>query len=153
MKPAHASAPAVVVLWMLATGGCCLAEDLRVRLIDTRNGEPMKGQRIVVYLGSVVDGVPTPPVRWGTTGPDGTAVLNLPAPTVEWITIGDASGTLYHCSPFRESAFSTAQVFRDGGVAPNQCRLSRKLKEAIKAKPGEVILFARPLRWWEKGQW
>lgn len=141
----------ILALLMLVMVPFCHAEDLRVRLISTKTGQPLKGQPIIVYLGSKGDG-PTGPAVHGATGPDGIAVISLPSPSVDKIYVGDASDNLYHCSPYDQS-ISTRQIFREGVIAPNKCGLSAKLKGKIQARPGEVVLFARPLRWYEQGQW
>ena len=42
-------------------------------------------------------------------------------------------------------SFSTKQVIEHGYVSPNTCG-----KTTAAPKPGEIILFVRPLTWWEK---
>jgi aminoglycoside phosphotransferase len=43
------------------------------------------------------------------------------------------------------TSFSTEQVIQRGIVTPNSCGLA-----AAPPKPEEVIIFVRPLNWWEK---
>jgi hypothetical protein len=127
----------------------CSAEDIRIRLVNGQTGEPInRPQPVVLYLGRNHSGFLD-----GTTDMDGVAVFRLPDPLADWITAGEDSQTLYHCSPYRKSVFSTAEIARAGGVAPNTCDPKGKLKGKVEAKPGEVVIFARPLRWWEKAQW
>jgi hypothetical protein len=40
---------------------------------------------------------------------------------------------------------STMQILQDGYVSPNTCG-----KATASPKPGQLILFVRPLTWWEK---
>lgn len=43
------------------------------------------------------------------------------------------------------SKFATERVLQDGIVTPNSCGSATPLP-----KPGEVVIFVRPLKWWEK---
>jgi len=120
----------------------CSAEELHVLLINSNNGEPMARQPIGLYLGrddrSYLEQI---------TASDGVAIFQLSSPVVDWVTVGNASQTVWHCSPPRRSTFRTSEIFEHGVVAPNTC--DKKGKRKIEAKPGEVVLFARPLRWFK----
>jgi len=127
----------------------CSAEDIRVRLVNGQTGEPVRGpQPVVLYLGrnhsAFLD---------GTTDIDGVAVFHLPDPLAEWITAGQDSQILYHCSPYQKNTFKTAEILSRGVIALNVCDSKGKLKGKVDAKPGDLVIFARPLHWWEKGQW
>jgi hypothetical protein len=124
-----------------------LAEDLTVRLINAKVGHPLGGQLIVVFLGNARL-ASTPEIRV-TTSSDGTAVVRLPTPIPEQISVDVENGRLRGCSRF---SFSTREVIERGVVAENKCDPKGKLKGKFTAEPGEVIVFARFLKWWEKMQ-
>jgi len=127
----------------------CSAEDIRIRLVNGQTGEPMKGpQPIVLYLGR-----DERTVLHETTDGDGVAVFHMPGPIVDWVNLGEASYTLYHCSPYRKNTFKTREILQRGVIVLNVCDAKGKLKGKVEAKPGEVVIFAKPLRWWEKAQW
>ncbi len=134
----------------LALGACgfpcsCFAEDIRVRLINSSSGQPMPGQPIWAFLGrderSLLE---------GTTDSEGVAIFHLPAPVVDWINVRDASHTIWHCSPYWKCTFRTSEIRERGVVAMNTCGKHGKLTGTVTASPGEVVLFARPLRWYEQ---
>lgn len=139
----------LAALAMVMVVPSCSAEDIRIRLVNGQTGELIKGrQPVALYLGRDHSGFVTE-----TTNTDGVAVFRLPDPLVEWVTAGEDSQTLYHCSPYQKNTFATAEILHRGAVALNNCDPKGKLRGKIEAKPGEVVIFARPLHWWEKGQW
>jgi hypothetical protein len=143
------------MLFVLA-GTLCplgLAADIRVRVINTQTGKPMAGQGVGLrpyrppgdYL-----------VTWTgkKTGPDGVAVFNLSDPAPQWVNLVVLSGMmLWNCSPMENNTFSLAEILEHGVVAKNRCESKATRKAKITATAGEVILFTRPLHWWEKAQW
>jgi hypothetical protein len=124
------------------------AAEIHVRLVNTLTGKPMNDQPIVLYLGR-----DDKAVLHQTTDEDGVAVFHMPTPIPDWINPAEASYTLYHCSPYQKTRFPIAEVLQRGVVALNTCDPKGKLKGKVQAMPGEVVVFARPLHWWEKGQW
>jgi hypothetical protein len=139
----------VAALGVGALISCCSAEDIRIRLVNAQTGEPEKGlQSIGLYPGRDQSGF----LR-ETTDMNGIAVFRLPSPLVEWVTASESSRTLYQCSPYQKNTFKTAEILRRGVIALNVCDAKGKLKGEVEAKPGEVIVFPRPLHWWEKAQW
>jgi hypothetical protein len=139
----------VVGIYAQATTPYCLSADIRVRLVNTEDGKPMKGQPIILYLGRDHSAH----LEQRTDG-DGVAAFHLTDPATDWLTPGDASyGIHYNCSPYQKCTFPTAEVLQRGVVALNVCSPRDKLKGKVAAKPGEIVIFARPLHWWEKAQW
>jgi hypothetical protein len=127
------------------------AADIRVRLINTQTGEPMAGQQV----GLRPDRQPGDyRLTWTrmTTGADGVAVFHLADPAVEWVNVAVTSQMLWQCSPWQKSTFPTGEILEHGVVAKNRCALKGGQKGKIEAKAGEVVLFTRPLHWWEKAQ-
>ncbi len=120
---------------------------MTIRLINAEDGRPLQGQLIVFSLGDAKL-ASTPRVR-ATTSSDGTVVVHLPEMIPEQVSIDVGNGKLHGCGwPF----FSTREVIEHGVVAENKCDPKGKLKGKFTAKPGEVIVFVRFLKWWEKMQ-
>ncbi len=127
------------------------AADIRVRLINAQTGEPMPGQQV----GLRPDRQPgNYRLTWTKkmTGADGVAIFQLSDPAVEWVNVAVTSQMLWQCSPWRRSTFATAEVLEHGVVAENRCDPKGRRTGKIKAEAGEVVLFTRPLHWWEKMQ-
>lgn len=119
--------------------------EIVVRLVNSNTAEPMNGKPIVVYLGR--DKSSHLPEVF--TNKQGRAAIELP-PGTEWITVAESSQTVWHCSPFEKSTFATSDILEYGVVAVNTCDRKGKLKGKLTAKPGEVIVFVRPLRFPEQ---
>jgi hypothetical protein len=71
-------------------------------------------------------------------------------PTVKYAdTIGITSGGYMPCQAHPPDSpvlsFSVEEVLRFGAVTANRCG-----SVEASAKPGELVFFVRPLRWWEK---
>jgi hypothetical protein len=127
--------------------GVASAGDVTIRLINAKDGRRLGGQLIVVFLGDARL-ASTPEVRVVTSS-DGTAVVHLPATIPEQVAVDVGNGKLHGCG---WSLFSTVEVINHGVVAENKCDSKRKLKRKFTAKPGEVVVFVRFLKWWEKMQ-
>jgi len=125
--------------------GC--AGDITIRLINVKDGQPLGGQLIVLFLGNARL-ASTPRVEI-TTSSDGAAVVHLPKTIPEQVVVDVGNGKLHGCG---RSFFPTREVIEHGIVAENRCDPKGKLKGKFSAKPGEVIIFVRFLKWWEKMQ-
>src|SRR6202012_5651018 len=112
-------------------------EDIRVRLVNSNNAEPMEGIPIRIYLGR--DRENGFKEQW--TDADGTTVFHLPPPVEEWITPAVASYLVWpSCSPYEKCDFATSEVVQHGVVALNVCAPKGKLKRQIVPHPGEVVI-------------
>lgn len=163
----------VLVLMILALSGTILrAQTVEIKLVNGKNGRPMANQCISVWVGDrskpssgpllntqtdrsgvttirladedtkvSVDnehlacgllGVINPTVKFGNTISirTGYASCKPHAPNYSWLAMMD---------------FSTGEALRQGIVTPNVCG-----KATAVPKAGEVIVFVRPLSWWEK---
>ena len=124
-----------------------VTEDITIRLINSKDGHPVQGQLIVIFLGDAKLSS-TPRVR-ATTSSEGIAVVHLPEMIPKQVSLDVGNGQLKGCAwPF----FSTEEVMKHGVVAENECDSREKLRKMFTAKPGEVIVFVRFLKWWEKMQ-
>jgi len=119
------------------------AVEITVRVINSNNGEPMGGVRVVAILGRDLDR-DLPEV---TTRGDGLAVIRLPAGT-DWVTVGMSQG-FWQCTPWTKTTLAVRDILAHGVVGINTCRMKDKIKGKFVPKPGEVIIFSRPKRFFE----
>jgi len=160
----------LVLLFLILYVVLLSAQELAIRLVDGRNGRPMAGAAsyVNVWVGTErkeAIGIPT----------DGNGVarlqltldpgkVNIPNPSKDSGTIVVANPVVEYNESFRINVpyalcgsggsnyswlmlqhLSTKQILEHGYVSPNTCG-----KSTASPKPGQVILFVRPLTWWEK---
>jgi hypothetical protein len=128
------------------------ATELRARLVDVRDAHPYANVKIWVQFH--VPQTPELQTLEATSGSDGVAVFHFPEPAPKVVSASIASGGLYYC--FRTYPIDTGQVIKEGLVdrctKPPQscaCKFSKQI-DAIKTRPGEVVLPARPFTRWER---
>lgn len=144
------------------------AQTIEVRLIDGRNGHPVANSCVNVWVGNEQkDALAIP------TDNDGVARLRLTDSDAEintqnrWKQCG-AFGVINPVVRFESSVtinagyvlcqpqgtdyswlalknFPTKEILTEGVVTPNACG-----KQAARRQPGEVIVFVRPLSFWER---
>jgi len=160
-------------LLVLALSGTALrAQTIEIKIVNGRSGRPMADKCIYVAVGNKSNpnsgsSLPT------QTDKDGAVTLHL---TDEGANINNAtqdlvcglSGVINPVAKYGDTiyvragyvlcelrspdyswlamkGFSTEKVLQHGVVTANTCG-----KDTASPKPGEVILFVRPLTWWEK---
>jgi hypothetical protein len=164
---------AFAVLWVLVVGASRItlsAQIIEIKLVNGKNGLPMTGACVNVWVGSerkAAMAIPTDEdgvARLYLT--DDEAQMNTPTPT-PWRSCGDfgvINPVVKHAETIRINAgyvlcqprtpnfswlgitdFSVQQVLQHGIATANACG-----KPVASPKPGEIVLFVRPLTWWEK---
>ena len=156
-------------LFLILYGASLSAQTLEITLVDGRNGRPMVGASSYVnlWIGAErkeaiaipTDGkgvarlqltLDTGEVNIPNSKNSGSIVVDHPivkydesfrinAPYV----LCESEGSTY--SWLRSANFSTIEILRHGYASPNTCG-----KVTVSPQPGQVILFVRPLTWWEK---
>lgn len=160
----------IMSLFLFLYGASLSAQTLEIKLVDGRNGRAMVGASsyVNVWVGTEREEAIAIP-----TDGNGVARLQLTLNTSE-INIPNSSkdrGSIVVEHPvvkynesFRINApyalcgsggsnyswlrleqFSTKEILQHGYVSPNTCG-----KGTFPRQPGQVILFVRPLTWWEK---
>jgi hypothetical protein len=156
---------------VLVAGSCGLtlnAQTIRIELLNGKNGRPLAGKCVNVWVGSErkwamalptdKDGVASLKLThndaqvntqhaWKGCGPPG--VIN---PVVKYSDPIKINTSYASCEP-RTADFSwlaiesypTDKIIHSGVVTANTCGKARASPE-----PGEIILFVRPLTFWEK---
>ena len=162
---------ACVLVLVLGCGTLAQAQDIHVRVINSRNGTPITDECVNVWIGT---GRGRSNLAAGTNK-DGIAVLHLgdgtilaetPCPGLPTRRSVDSPEIRVTCGGFHVScqekgaripgdtatdpvtllpSYSIKRILESGVAAANTCG-----KQKVVAKPGELILFVRPMSFWEK---
>jgi hypothetical protein len=151
----------LLLIWVVAFCGNVHAQSgnaITLRLLDGKTGRPISATGILVRANHE----PTQHGEWSKVNEDGTVTLNLP-PVANVILVHATyeNSMVYYINCDGPKAMSTpaelwysvADIMTEGAVAPNGCvkpKDADKLK--VVAKPGEFVLFVRPLNWRERSQ-
>jgi len=146
------------------------AQTIKVKVLNGSNGHPIANKCMYVWVGNKNDAMSGPLLQTQT---DSDGVIKLQLTQEQGITNSDtqlACGLTGTVAPsmrlgdtisvrtgyalcqtgirdswLARSNFSTEEVLQHGVVTPNTCG-----KATVSPTPGEVVLFVRPLTWWEK---
>jgi hypothetical protein len=136
----------LTLLLILFAADSAVAQQITIKLINGRNGRPMKNVVIDVWFGERASGAPLQ-VK---TRQDGTVVVTIPGneksvvAAGEWVA--DCRGGNKPGNGFIDSnVYSVTQVSHTGIVAQNSCGTATQ-----QPIPGTLALFVRPTHWWEK---
>jgi len=144
------------------------AQEIKIKLVDGRNGHALGNTCVNVWVGKDRKEATAIP-----TDSSGTATLRLTAQSNELDTshLWNACGLFgvkdpvlkYEddirinvgyvlCQPnagnsswLKMNGYTTKDVVQGGIVSPNTCGTATAERE-----PGELVIFVRPLSWWEK---
>lgn len=160
----------LVPLLLILCGVPLSAQEIKIKLVDGRNGRPMAGtaSHVNVWVGAERKEAIAMPTdgngvaRFQLTLDSGK--VNIPNPSKDSGSIVVANPVVEYNKSFRINVpyvlcgpggsnyswlkslhFSTKQILEHGYVSPNTCGKMR-----ASPKPGQVVLFVRPLTWWEK---
>jgi hypothetical protein len=132
-------APLVLVLGILSAIGT--AQEISIRLVDFRNGKPLRGQMVNVVYADSDHRVQT--LFSLRTNDEGVAQFTIPSPAPVDFRF---STSAWLCGAGR-SSFRPDDLKIHGAVQQGECKLGKSVTQ-LQVKPGEVILFARPVPWW-----
>jgi hypothetical protein len=144
------------------------AQTIQIKLVNGRNGSPLAGTCVNVWVGNEQKdamAIPTDEngvARLRLTDKNsevdvhslwkGCGFFGVTNPVVKYDNSLRINASYVLCQPHAPgyswlalTSFSTQEVIQRGIVTPNSCG-----KAAASPKPGEVIMFVRPLNWWEK---
>lgn len=158
----------LMLLFTLSWSTALHAQTIRIKLVDGRSGRPLVGAYVNVWVGKERKAALAIP-----TDNDGVARLRLTEkdreidtnnsekrcgnfgvinPVVKYDDSLRINAGYVWCQPHTPSYswlliadFPTKQVVQQGIVTPNICGIATASPE-----PGEVVIFVRPLTWWEK---
>jgi hypothetical protein len=158
----------VLAFLVFGAGRSLCAQTIEIKLVDGRNGRPMARSHVNVWVGyERKDAIVIP------TDTNGVATLCLSRAGEEIDVRGygnncGGSGPANSVVKYQDSLrinvgyvlcqvrkadfswlainnFSTEEVLRNGAVSANTCG-----KAELSPKPGTVVIFVRPLTFWEK---
>jgi hypothetical protein len=157
-------------LFLILYGAPLSAQKLEITLVDGRNGRPMVGASsyVNVWVGTErKEAIAIPTDRNGVARLQltlNTGEINIPNssedrgsivvdhPVVNYNESLRINAPYVLCgsggsnrSWLRSENFSTKEILQHGYISPNTCG-----KATVSPQPGQVILFVRPLTWWEK---
>lgn len=159
----------MMVLFLILAGVSLSAQTIEIKLVDGRSGRPMVGasSHVNVWVGTErkeAIAIPTDgkgiarlqltlnasEVNIPNTPNSGSIVVDHP--TVKYDESFQINVPYVSCAQGRSNYswlglenFSTKEILHHGYVSPNTCG-----KVAMSPQPGQVVLFVRPLTWWEK---
>lgn len=149
------------------------AETIKIKLVNGRNGLPMAGtaSHVNVWVGTErKEAIVIPTDGNGVASLQllqltlNTAEINIPNPSNDRGSVVVANPVVKYNESFRINVpyalcqphggnyswleimdLTTSRVLQEGITMANTCG-----KPRAAAKPGEVIIFVRPLNWWER---
>jgi hypothetical protein len=133
----------VVLFAMLAAffGPLLRAQDIRIQVVDGRNGQIISKERLNVWLGPEVGNSILLRIDR-----NGVASLHLDAKDMGLMSI--EANNYFDCRPFGKNAprptYSLTEIVKSGIATENICG-----KLTTEAKAGELVFFVRPLHWWD----
>lgn len=160
--------PLFSILAFTLSSGALQAQTIKIELVNGRNGRPIANTCLNVWVGTErVNALSIP------TDKNGIAVLRLTEENSEITTLnrwadcgaeGVINPILKYASTIKVNTgyvscqlrtadyswlavrgFSTKEILQSGVVTANTCG-----KAKASPKPGELVIFVRPLTWWEK---
>jgi hypothetical protein len=139
----------------------CSAQDIAVRLIDSRSGRVFAGEPVSLQFRVGIGVNSHQETLEATTGADGVARFRLPESPPSTFRV--FPNHLYLCAdlfcgvyPYQED---TQQVVHDGCVSScsktgRGCRCKfGKWASQLRPTPGEIVLLVRPITAWERFWW
>jgi len=160
----------IVSLFLILYGALLSAQTIEIGLVDGRNGRPITGAAsyVNVWVGTErKEAIVIPTDKNGVARLQltlNTGKINIPNPSKDRGSIVVDNPVVQYNESFRINVpyawcgpggsnyswlmlkdFSTKQVLEHGYVLPNTCG-----KATASPKPGQMILFVRPLTLWEK---
>jgi hypothetical protein len=129
-------------------------QQVKIRVLDGRNGRPVRSEINVDFFESDERGVAIGQRhnwRWLTPRADDDGLIHLRIePTDKYLTVNPADS--FDCRlrkkelrPVQPPLHSLGEIVQSGIALENHCG-----KAQVAPRPGELVLFVRPFDWWEK---
>jgi hypothetical protein len=119
-------------------------QQITIEVVDGWNGTPRTNMTVNVWYGSKIG----PPPTQVTTGIDGKAVLNVPGSTEAILIMGQSVADCRankRRNYIEQNAYQVKDILQAGVVAQNLCG-----KSQAQSTPGTLLLYVRPVHWWQK---
>jgi hypothetical protein len=142
--------PCVIFLMLLSVAPVCGAQDVTVRLVNAENGHPLPKWKVSVsfYFEKKSPANHAQSLNL-TSNENGEAHFEMPQPRPEHF-----SAHVQPDSPYWKCGCallgSTEELLRKGIVGPLPIINPKVAPARLRAAPGEVLVVARPLSFWER---
>lgn len=139
--PAGIAVPSPPVTVNAAPGGLQASAVFRIRVVDGRNGEPMRSAHAMLWYDEKAG------AGYAVTT-DARGFANMPAPVGEpvrvLVSLVDVTDCRRRAVDDLAVGFNLKQIAAHGVGSENRCG-----QVGERTTPGELVLFARPARWYE----
>ena len=143
-----------LLVWLALTwpGSFCLAQPVKIHVINVRNGRPLQNQKVSLTL--LYDkGEKTPatfePNLSGVTDANGETQFRIPEPApLHFSVMVHLTSEYLRCGCWVLGA--TQDLIQKGIVGPQPSAKSEKFDAAVKAAPGELFILAGPMSFFER---
>jgi hypothetical protein len=144
------------VAWflLLSVAPSCLAQEAKIRVIDGVDGRPLPKLAISVSFRYDKKYDKEIPANYGAslkleTDKNGEADFKFPQPPpVHFLAEVRVDWSHWHCGCWVVG--STDDLVRQGIIGPSPVSDEKKLAVRYKATPGEILVIARPLSFFER---
>jgi hypothetical protein len=134
---------ALLFLWR----GTAYGQDVRVRILYSKDGKPARDQEIRLYEGD--------PSRASTaqlkeeTSSEGVAIFHITDPSPKTVWVYEDNGQIRGCAaenqpPLEEVMKAGVTIGIDERFGKS-CKANQSTLARLKAKPGEIVIFVRQL--------
>jgi hypothetical protein len=131
-----------VLVCVLFLSGACFAQELKVRVINSKNGQPLAKQAVTVQFLSDAPTVSSSPLRLETDA-NGEVRFSIPKPLPQALSVRVAlTSEHWHCGCLVVA--DTAKVIEQGIRQPASTRNAKTSGSAARTEPGEITIAARP---------
>jgi hypothetical protein len=142
----------LTLICLLSVGFSCFAQTVTIRVVNANDGSPLQYQPVSVS--QLYDKGQMHPAKYDAnlnlqTDADGKVrfVLLVPAPAHISAQVRVAPA---HWRCGCGVLVATEELIRDGVVGPLPAADEGKSAAPLKAPPGEILIVARPLSFWER---
>jgi hypothetical protein len=134
------------LVFLALSATAAVAQQMTVRLLDGRNGHPLKNQVVDLWFSDRAGGAPLQ----ATTGQDGTVAVKLPRDANVFVAAGEGvadcrEGNTPGKTFIDSTVYAVSAVLNTGVVANNSCGDATQ-----QVVPGTFTFFLRPKHVWEK---
>jgi hypothetical protein len=150
----------ISIICAAQNSGSASAQEITVRLLDCRSGAPNADKFVTIGFFHPENTPQTPDLK-AKTAADGTVVFHLPElkPPGLFMVLPGTRNDLYPCSSMVFYPTDLQRIISEGLVSKcskkNQgcrCKFGKALGQ-IDARPGELVILARPISRGERVRW
>jgi hypothetical protein len=135
------------VFWCLC-GSLAFGQEFTIHALDGRNGQPIKGEHLVVFVGQDSENPRSHSASFDLkTDENGVTVLHFDGPADSFVQVWVDFHTQCLAHP-NLAEYSVIRILNSGIVEENKCG-----KVTSEVRPKTLTIYARPPHWWEALRW